>query len=97
MVLRNNPFGKIDGNYRLNPDSYLDEAFRGDDLGGANLIYIAFSKPGSADADPVWQLSRLTYSGTGNVISIQYATNASGVVSNQYEFQWSNRLAYTYA
>lgn len=90
-------FGKVEGNLRIIPDEFSKQAFRGDDLAGANLIYIAFAKPGAADTDPLWQIAFLTYSATNNVVSIQWPINSKGAVSTDYEFIWANRLALTYA
>lgn len=89
-------FGKVEGNLRIIPSEFTKQAFRGDDLGGANLIYVAFARPGSGDLDPLWQIAFLTYSGTGNVISIQWPIDVNGSVSNDYEFVWNDRLTYSY-
>jgi hypothetical protein len=77
------------------PESFLEEAFRGEYDGSNNLIYAGFARPGSPESLPVWQISKLTYSGA-NLTSITWPTSSEGAVSNDYEFAWSLRATYTY-
>jgi hypothetical protein len=67
----NRPFGLQDTNYHVDPNTYSDEAFRGQ-YTGTNLIYKGFARPGSLTSDPVWQIAFLTYDGSNNVLSIQW-------------------------
>lgn len=100
--------GLHDTNYRDIPDSFSDEAFRGEYTGN-NLIYKAFARPGASEDDPVWQIAFLTYDGAGNVLSIQWplikqdiynpgatAADDTAAASNDYFFIWTLRANYTY-
>lgn len=86
----------LDVQYRGIQDSSLDDSFRGDYAGGANLIYKAFARPGSIETDPVWQISKLYYDGNNNIIAIKWPALPNGVPSSDSVFIWSNRAAYTY-
>jgi hypothetical protein len=67
----NRPFGLTDTNYRIDQNTFSDEAFRGE-YSGDNLIYKGFGRPGSNENDPVWQIAFLSYDGDGNVLSIEW-------------------------
>jgi hypothetical protein len=95
-AIQNRPIGKLDAQGRLNQDSFLDEAFRGD-YTGTNLIYKGFARPGSATSVAVWQIAKLAYDGANNLISITWPELTTGNVSSDYEFVWDNRASYTYA
>lgn len=91
------PQGQTDNNNRVIPDSFQDEAFQGDYLGGQNLIYKGFARPGAPITAQVWQIAFLTYDSNNNITMIQWPVNQIGIVSNDYEFVWSLRTTYTYA
>ena len=78
------------------PESFIEEAFRGEYDGSNNLIYAGFARPGSPEGLEVWQISKLTYSGS-NLVSITWPTSASGAASNDYEFSWTDRASYVYS
>lgn len=52
------------------PDSMIDEEFRGEYDGSSNLIYKGFARPGTPTSANFWQVAKLTYDGSGNVLSI---------------------------
>lgn len=93
-VKNNRPRGLINPQGVFVPDSFGEEAFRGE-YSGDNLIYAAFARPGANEDENVWQLSRISYSGS-NPISIQWPVNSEGAVTNDYEFSWTDRATYTY-
>lgn len=95
-AIENRPVGKLDAQNRLNPDSYLDEEFRGDYGAGTNLIYKGFARPGAPTSSPVWQIAMLTYDGNNNPTGILWPEAPSGSASNDYVFIWNNRATYTY-
>src|ERR1041385_5757154 len=83
------------------PDSMLDESFRGE-YSGTNLIYKGFARPGAGEAALVWQIAKLEYDGSGNVLSIKWPQKliggqSIGTASNDYEFSWTDRASYTYS
>lgn len=92
----NRPVGRLDSQGRPIPDSWSDEAFRGQ-YSGDNLIYKGFARPGSAEGSLVWQLAFLTYDGAGNILSITWPQNSFGEATNDYIFSWTARASYTYS
>lgn len=86
----------LDSNYRGIQDAALDESFRGD-YTGTDLIYKGFARPGADETALVWQLAKLAYDGSHNVLSIKFPQNAQGTASNDYLFAWSLRTTYTYS
>ena len=77
-------------------DSALDESFRGDYTGN-NLIYKGFARPGADEGALVWQIGKLAYDGSNNVLSIKFPQTSQGVASNDYIFSWTARAGYTYS
>jgi len=96
MSRKSRPLTQTDGNFRPIQDSELWTTFRGA-YTGTNLIYAGFARPGSTEAQAVWQLRRMTYDGSNNLTHIEYPINSDGTVSSDYEFTWSGRAGYTYA
>lgn len=89
------PIGKIDSKGQLSQDSFLDEEFRGE-YSGSDLIYKGFAKPGADEGALAWQIAKLAYDGSHNVLSIKWPINTQGAVSSDYEFSWTDRATYTY-
>lgn len=90
------PILALDANGRPIQDSALDESFRGE-YTGTNLIYKGFARPGADEGAAVWQLAKLTYDGSNNVLSIKFPQDSFGRASNDYIFSWSDRGSYTYS
>lgn len=97
MPARTRPLGQLDANYRWDPDSFADEAFRGQYDGNNNLIYKGVARPGADPSVAEWQICFLTYDGSDNLLSVTWPQNAQGVASQAYEFIWNNRATYTYS
>jgi hypothetical protein len=95
-TVMNRPFGRLDAQGRVIPDSFADEAFQGE-YSGTNLIYKGFARPGASTSAAVWQIAFLTYDGSNNLLSIQWPQDANGHASNDYQFIWANRASYTYS
>lgn len=97
MAYTNRPLGQLDNNYRLDPDSFNEESFRGEYDGNDNLIYKGLAKPGSDQALAVWQISKLTYDGNDNLLKVEWPQNSFGVASSTYDFIWDDRATYTFS
>lgn len=95
MPSNNRPLGYLDAQGRLIFDSVDDCAFRGE-YTGTNLIYKGFARPGAAEGSLVWQIAKLSYDGSGNVLTIKWPQNTLGEASNDYVFSWTDRATYTY-
>lgn len=95
--LVNRPRGLLGPQGIIIPDSFIDNAFRGEYDASGNLIYKGFATPGSDEAAVVWQIAKLTYDGTGNILTIVWPQNSQGRASKDYEFAWSLRASYTYS
>jgi hypothetical protein len=96
-IINNRPTGKLDPQGHLSQDSFLDEAFLGDYLGGMNLIYKGFARPGTLATVAQWQIAFCTYDVNGNVTAIQWPQNSSGIASSDYLFEWNLRTTYVYS
>ena len=92
----NRPFGKLDAQGRLIPESFGDMAFLGAYV-GTNLIYKGFARPGTAAAAAKWQIAKLTYDISNNLTAVQWPQDAAGNASSDYQFQWTARAGYTYS
>jgi hypothetical protein len=57
-----------------------------------NVIYFGFATPGSSVTDAVWQIKKLVYSGTGNLLSVFWANGASNFIN-----AWSGRAGLAYS
>lgn len=76
----------------LIPQSYKDVAYRGDLDGGSNLVYIGYARPGSPSTAAVWQIKKITYTGT-TPVQIQWPIGSDGTASNDYDQIWDNRAS----
>ena len=70
-------------------DGPLVQAFDYD--GSSNLIYIGFAALGSSKASAVWQIRKLTWSGS-NLTDVQYANG-----STLFDAVWDNRASLNYS
>lgn len=60
-----------------------------------NLEYICKALPGSQSYDPVWQISKLTYDLSGNIVDLRYANSSSNfsmVADDRALYQYSGNL-----
>ena len=64
---------------------------------GTNLQYIGIARVGATTNEAVWQIFQLTYDGSGNLTSQIWPKNSAGIPSNEFEFAWDSRAAYSYA
>lgn len=96
LYLQNRPFGYLDAQGRVIPDSFNDNAFRGDYV-GTDMIYKGFARPGAAEGSLVWQIAKMAYDGSHNLLSITWPQNSLGAASNDYQFSWTLRATYTYS
>jgi hypothetical protein len=93
--VQNRPRGQLDSKGLLNPTSFA-YTFRGD-YTGTNLIYKGLARPGSVTSDELWQIAKLAYDGSGNLLSILWPQIEPGVVSTDFIFEWDDRASYTYS
>lgn len=91
----NRPRGLLNPQGLIIPDSLRSLAYRGDLNGGSNLVYIGYARPGSGEGDLVWQLFKISYSGS-TPISITWPIGANGAASDDFEFSWTARAGYTF-
>ncbi len=89
------PLLKLDADSRPIQSSSGDMEFRGE-YTGANLIYKGLARPGAAEGSDVWQLAKLAYDGSNNLVSVKWPQAANGVPSSEYSFNWTGRAGYTY-
>ena len=59
--------------------------------GTGKLIYYGVSAPRVATSDALWQIRKFEYDGSGNLLSVKYATGYKN-----YDQIWDNRAALTY-
>lgn len=93
---KNRPVGRLSSQGCLIEEFFIEESFRGT-YSGTNLIYAGFARPGADEGSLVWQIQKIAYDGSNNPISITWPANSMGIVSNDYEFSWTDRLTYTYS
>lgn len=93
---KNRPLGRNDAQGNLIPGSFDDMSFRGE-YSGTNLIYKGFARPGAAEGDLVWQIAKMSYDGSNNLLTIKWPQNSSNHASNDYQFSWTDRATYTYS
>ena len=97
MTTYNQTILKRDANGNVIQDTYTgDMTFRGD-YTGTNLIYKGYARPGSAEGSLVWQISKLAYDGSNNVLSIEWPQGANSAATSEFLFSWTARASYTYA
>ena len=94
-TVQNRPMARLDSQGRVIPDSFGDMTFRGE-YTGSNLIYKGSARPGASEDSAVWQIAKLAYDGSNNLLSIKWP-QANGAASNDYQFSWSGRAGYTYS
>lgn len=61
------------------------------DWSGTDLLYLGLAPPGSAKADPNWQIRKFTVNGDSNPTDIQYANG-----SRLFNQIWDNRALLSY-
>lgn len=96
VTAKNRPLGRLDAQGRTIPESFADMEFKGDLAGGSSLVYVGLARPGSATSGAVWQIRKLTYSGS-TVIGVSWPQDSNSHASNDYQFVWDNRASYTYS
>ena len=90
------PINQLDAQGRVLTSSGDWTTFRGE-YTGTNLIYAGFAKPGAAEGDNEWQISKMTYDASGNILTVKWPTKDDGTVSSDFEFNWTGRAGYVFA
>lgn len=90
------PMGNLDANARVIPSTFDDLAYQGDLGGGANLVYEAWARPGTATSALGWKICKHTYSGSTRVTTT-WPQNSLNKASADYEFEYDERANYTYS
>lgn len=60
--------------------------------GGDNAIYIGMAAPGMKKSVAGWQIKKMTYDGSNNLIAVKFAY---GVLD--FNFAWSKRTSHPYS
>lgn len=60
--------------------------------GGSNPIYIGKATPGAATSASAWQIKKLTYDGSDNLVSIEHAGGTNGFTQI-----WDDRASLSYS
>lgn len=94
---QNYPYIKSDALGNAIQESAFDLAFQGDYVGGVNLIYQGFARPGSATSAAVWQIAKHTYDANNNILTTTWPQNTNGIATAEYYYIWDNRATYTYS
>ena len=76
--------------------SYDEKTFRGEYDVSNNLIYAGFALPGADTSVRVWQLKKLTYDGSNNLLTIVWP-EYNNQATIEYNFAWDDRASYTYS
>lgn len=84
----------LDAQGRTLPSSVINQTSR-IDYTGSSPIYIGYARPGTAESTSAWQIQKITYLSSVE-ISRTFPTNASSVITADYQFAWSQRSSYTY-
>lgn len=92
----NRPCARKDAQSNVIPGSFNNMAFVGV-YSGTNLTYACFARPGSSTSAAVWQIFKMTYDGSNNLLTIQWPQDGSGNASNDYQFVQSSYAGYTYS
>jgi hypothetical protein len=95
--INNRPLNYLDSQGRTIYDFTDDLAFLGQYDASNNLIYKGFARPGALTSNPVWQIAKLAYDASNNLLSVKWPQASNGSASNDYIFIWDNRTSYTYS
>lgn len=72
-------------------------ALRAQNDGSGNPIYIGRAKPGTLTSVTKWQIQFLVWDANNSVTSVTWPQNSDGKASSDYEFEWDDRVTYTYS
>lgn len=89
------PILKRDADGNVLQDTYSDRTFRGE-YTGTNLIYRGYARPGTATSVAKWQIAKLAYDMSNNLLSVTWPQASNGAPSSEYIFEWDDRATYTY-
>ena len=84
-----------DQNWNLIQDTYGEKAFQGEYDGSDNFIYSGFAYVGADTSLRVWQIRKLTYSGT-NLTAVEWP-EIDSKASTDYSFAWDDRATYIFS
>ncbi len=94
--VQNRPLARKDAQGNIIPGSFQDLAFVGE-YSGTDLIYKGFARVGASQTTAVWQIAKMTYDGSHNLLTITWPQDANGHANSDYQFQWSLRATYVYS
>jgi hypothetical protein len=80
----------------LSLDNVHNSSFLADYGGGTNIIYKAYAKTGTFTFESRWQIAKINYNGSGEILSIQWPIDNTGRSSSAFKFKWDDRAIYNY-
>jgi hypothetical protein len=94
---QNRPFkyGERDRREFIVQDSEV--ALRAQNDGNGNPVYLGRAKIGVLDGEVKWQIRFIEWDAQQGVLSVTWPENDEGNASMEYEFEWDERLTYTYS
>jgi len=72
-------------------------ALRAQNDANGNPIYLGRAKVGTQTSETKWQIRFITYDANQAPVSVEWPENDLGNPSGEYEFEWDERLTYTYS
>lgn len=72
-------------------------AIRAQNDANGNVLYLGLGKVGTLDGEVKWQISFHVWDANNAITSRTWPENNEGNASSEYEFEWDDRLTYTYS
>ena len=77
-------------------DTYTERSFLAEYDVNNNLIYAGFALPGSATNVATWQIRKMSYDASNNMLTLKWP-QLDSKASTSYNFAWDSRAGYTYS
>lgn len=85
-------FGDPKGHDEVQQVSGVTDSVQLDYDGSGNAIYLGLAEPGTATSAPLWQIRKLAYDGSGNLLNTKWANG-----SRAFNSIWDDRVSLSYS